>query len=109
MAISAHVDSFRTASVVANANISETASKIAHAQLAGITGSSQFTESAVNFANSQGAFTGSSVTVSAAFQRAFAAIGVTSTASITAEADVEIWAKADVVASSVVAVDRYGG
>ena len=108
VAISAHVDSFRTASVVANANISETASKIAHAQLAGITGSSQFTESAVNFANSQGAFTGSSVTVSAAFQRAFAAIGVTSTASITAEADVEIWAKADVVASSVVAVTGTG-
>ena len=105
---SVHVDSFRTASVVANANISETASKIAHAQLAGITGSSQFTESAVNFANSQGAFTGSSVTVSAAFQRAFAAIGVTSTASITAEADVEIWAKADVVASSVVAVTGTG-
>ena len=108
VAISAHVDSFRTASVVANANISETASKIAHAQLAEITGSSQFTESAVNFANSQGAFTGSSVTVSAAFQRAFAAIGVTSTASITAEADVEIWAKADVVASSVVAVTGMG-
>ena len=105
---SVFVDSFRTASVVANANISETASKIAHAQLAGITGSSQFTESAVNFANSQGAFTGSSVTVSAAFQRAFAAIGVTSTASITAEADVEIWAKADVVASSVVAVSGTG-
>jgi hypothetical protein len=108
IAISVHVDSFRTASVVANANISETASKIAHAQLAEITGSSQFTESAVNFANSQGAFTGSSVTVSAAFQRAFAAIGVTSTASITAEADVEIWAKADVVASSVVAVTGMG-
>ena len=105
---SVFVDSFRTASVVANANISATASKIAHAQLAGITGSSQFTESAVNFANSQGAFTGSSVTVSAAFQRAFAAIGVTSTASITAEADVEIWAKADVVASSVVAVTGTG-
>ena len=108
MSSSVLVDSFRTASVVANANISETASKIAHAQLAGITGSSQFTESAVNFANSQGAFTGSSVTVSAAFQRAFAAIGVTSTASITAEADVEIWAKADVVASSVVAVTGTG-
>jgi len=105
---SVHVDSFRTASVVANASIAGAASRIAHAQLAGITGSSQFTESAVNFANSQGAFTGSSVTVSAAFQRAFAAIGVTSTASITAEADVEIWAKADVVASSVVAVTGTG-
>jgi len=33
---------------------------------------------------------------------------VTSTASITAEADVEIWAKADVVASSVVAVTGTG-
>jgi hypothetical protein len=108
VAISVHVDSFRTASIVANANISETASKIAHAQLAEITGSSQFTESAVNYANSEGAFTGSSVTVSAAFQRAFAAIGVTSTASITAEADVEILAKADVVASSVVTVTGMG-
>jgi hypothetical protein len=108
IAAKAWIESNTTFSIDSAATFTEVASKIAHVHPAPIRSFARFGERAVNSARAIIEFTGSSLAVSAAYQRAFTAVGVTSDIFITAEADVDIWARAVIQINAITAITGMG-
>jgi hypothetical protein len=100
---SQYIESPADASLAANANVIESSYVEVFATLSGISADAEFAESAVNTANAQGAFTGSSVTVSAGDHTHIGRADITASAGMSvSNFYVESWRQAEATATAAI-------